>query len=411
MTQSEETFDVILIGGGLAGLSLAILCARAGWRTLVCEQKAYPFHRVCGEYVAMESWGFLQGLGLDLASQHLPQIRRLLVTTPSQSLSAPLQPSNSHPNSRRRKHGVADTSRIGGGFGISRYALDAQLADRARALGVILRENTRVKQVTETEHGVEVHTHQGVFRAPLAGGAFGKWSNLDRALRPQQLPAQTGAETYVGIKYHLRTRFPRDLIALHNFKGGYCGISAIEQEETVCCCYLVSQEHFSAAGSVERLQEETLSQNPYLRSIFEHSEPCWAAPLAIAQVYFSPRQWPSEHRPKDCTRLFMLGDAAGMIPPLSGNGMSMALRSSALLFEVWQQYFTEHTPLPMLQRQYRQQWQQAFGLRLRTGSLLQQTFGHLGPINALLYGLRPFPGLAQALIARTHGTAFSVPPC
>ena len=374
----SETVDVAIVGGGLAGLSLAILAAEAGYHTVLMEQKAYPFHRVCGEYIALESWGFLHRLGLDVAAQALPRITRLQVTTPTQSLAAPLEP---------------------GGFGISRYALDAQLAQRAEALGVKLYTRTRVHSVQENpEHSV-LSTSQGTLRARLVAGAFGKWSNLDTALRPQSLPAQTGAPRYVGIKYHLKTRFPQDLIALHNFAGGYGGISAIE-DGRVCFCYLVTQEALQAAGSIAALEAQVLSQNPYLRSILTHAEHCWSAPQTIAQVYFSKRLWPQS------SRLFLLGDAAGLIPPLCGNGMSMAFRAAHLLFPLWQAHFEQGLPLAQIQARYQSLWQEAFGTRLRTGQVLQQQFGRLWPINTLIRGLEPFPGLVQQLIARTHGESF-----
>ncbi len=373
-----ETVDIAIIGGGLAGLSLAILAAEAGYRTVVIEQKDYPFHRVCGEYIAMESWDFLGRLGLDLAAQELPRITRLQVTTPTRSLQAPLKP---------------------GGFGISRYALDAQLARRAESVGVILQTRTRAHGLKAHAEYMCLHTSQGELRARVVGGAFGKWSNLDTALRPQSLPAHTGAVRYVGIKYHLKTRFPQDLIALHNFAGGYGGISAIE-DGRVCFCYLVEQQALQAAGSIEALEAQVLSQNPYLRSLLNHAERCWSAPQTIAQVYFSERPWPGS------SRFFLLGDAAGLIPPLCGNGMSMAFRSAHLLFPLWQAHFEGRLSLTQVQAQYQACWRQSFGTRLDTGRALQRTFGKLWPINALVQGLAPFPGLVQSLITRTHGTPF-----
>ncbi len=371
MTRTD--FDVAILGGGLAGLSLSILLAQQGLHVAVFEQKTYPFHRVCGEYVAMESWDFLQRLGLNLAKQRLPRITRLQVTTPTQSLESPLAP---------------------GGFGISRYQLDWQLAAAAREAGVQLYTGTRVQSITTSK---TVHTSAGVFRARLLCGAFGKHSNLDTQLRPEQLPPQTGEPTFVGIKYHLNTRFPKDLIALHNFAGGYCGISTIEAER-VCCCYLVSQETLTKAGGVAALEDQILSQNPYLASIFAHATFCWDKPQAIAQVYFSPR--------RPLPGAFPLGDAAGLIPPLCGNGMSMAFRSADLLAPLVCGVLSgTQTESEALQR-YAHLWQNTFGQRMMTGRFLQKHFGHLWPINSLLNLLRPVPRLRAALIARTHGAPF-----
>lgn len=51
-------WDLIIIGGGLAGLSSAILSSRQGLKVLVIEKGSYPRHKVCGEFISMESYGF-----------------------------------------------------------------------------------------------------------------------------------------------------------------------------------------------------------------------------------------------------------------------------------------------------------------------------------------------------------------
>lgn len=379
----SDGFDLAIAGGGLAGLSLAILMRQAGFSVCLLEQKRYPFHRVCGEYIAMESWPFLQRLGLDLAPLQLPRITRLLVSDPrGRSLERPLQP---------------------GGFGISRYALDQLLARRAQELGVVLREQTPVRAIVPTADGMHLTVGVGSqaenISARVACGAFGKLASLDRQLRPAALPAHSGVPTFVGFKYHLRTRFAPDLIALHNFAGGYCGLSRVE-DELVCCCYLVSQQAFDRVGGQrERLEAEVLAQNPYLRSIWQHAEFVFAKPQAIAQVHFAPRSQVQQG-------VILLGDAAGLIPPLCGNGMSMAFYSAKLLAPLLQARLQGQLSHAELTARYTRQWQRAFGTRLRAGRLLQHCFGQPLLIQALLSSLRPLPALADRLIGLTHGEAF-----
>ena len=76
----ELLYDVVIIGGGLAGLSLAIQCADEGFKVVLFEKDEYPFHKVCGEYISLESWSFLQRLGLNLESSNLPVIKTLQVS-------------------------------------------------------------------------------------------------------------------------------------------------------------------------------------------------------------------------------------------------------------------------------------------------------------------------------------------
>ncbi len=124
---AHQKYDVAIVGGGLAGLSLSILLARKGYRICVFEKETYPFHKVCGEYISMESWDFLVSLGLPLANWELPKIEQLIVTAPNGESITELLPL--------------------GGFGISRYKLDASLAASALKENVDLFENTNVNNI------------------------------------------------------------------------------------------------------------------------------------------------------------------------------------------------------------------------------------------------------------------------
>src|SRR4030095_5954322 len=120
-------YDVVIAGGGLAGLALSIQCAQAGYKTILFEKERYPFHKVCGEYISFESWNFLEELGVPLSQMNLPIIRRLLVTAP---------------NGKELEQNLPL-----GGFGISRYRIDAILAEIARQHGVELIEGTKVDDI------------------------------------------------------------------------------------------------------------------------------------------------------------------------------------------------------------------------------------------------------------------------
>jgi len=78
-----KKYDACIIGGGLAGLALSIQLAKLGYAVALFEKEKYPFHKVCGEYISMESWNFLEELGLPLSDLKLPIINKLLVTAPN----------------------------------------------------------------------------------------------------------------------------------------------------------------------------------------------------------------------------------------------------------------------------------------------------------------------------------------
>ena len=128
---------------------------------------------------------------------------------------------------------VLETDLDLGGFGISRYKLDYALYELAQKVGVKFVLGETVESVEFASEECRIKTSNKLdFSAKIVLGSFGKNSKMDKALDRDFTHKKS---PYVGVKYHIRTDFPQDLIALHNFKDGYCGISAIE-EDKYCLC-------------------------------------------------------------------------------------------------------------------------------------------------------------------------------
>jgi flavin-dependent dehydrogenase len=303
----ELKYDVAIIGGGLAGLALSIQCARMGYRTVLFEKDTYPFHKVCGEYISLESWNFLQDLGLPLSDMQLPIINRLMITTPNGN--------------------YIETPLPLGGFGISRYTIDHLLAIIARQEGVTVLEETKVTNVIYRNNVFLLFSGKGETEARVVAGAYGKRGNLDIKWKRQFTQVKPNAlNHYIGVKYHIRTHHPADLIALHNFEHGYCGISQIE-ENKYCLCYLTSAGNLrKSRNDISIMEKNILMRNPFLERIFSNAEWLYEEPLTISRISFNKKTQVENH-------VLMIGDTAGLIAPLCGNGMSMALHSSKLAFE------------------------------------------------------------------------------
>lgn len=378
MKTDTPLYDVAIVGGGLAGLSLSILLARKGLRVVLFEKEIYPFHKVCGEYISMESWDFLQGLGLPLDQWNLPMISELLITA---------------------TNGVALRETLPlGGFGISRYKLDAALALIAREAGVELLENTRVLEVSFDNNQHELQTSAGTFQSRVACAGYGKKSNLDVRWK-RDFTRRKKAINYVGVKYHVRAQLPTGQIALHNFPGGYCGISRIE-DGRYCLCYLTQSNNLHRnQQSISLMEENILKQNPFLRKMLDEVEVIYAEPLTIAQISFSKKSPIENH-------VIFVGDAAGMITPLCGNGMSMALHGAKIASEAVISFFQDDYTRDYMEINYSSRWKKLFSARLRTGRLVQLFFGNAFRSSWLIRIMKPFPFLIRALIRQTHGEKF-----
>jgi flavin-dependent dehydrogenase len=373
-------YDVAIVGGGLAGLSLAIQLAKKGYNIILFEKETYPFHKVCGEYISMESWDFIRSLGVDLDALNVSHISQLNITAPNGNLLEHKLPL--------------------GGFGISRYLLDNILVQIAKANGVIIKENTKITDIVFDKDVFTIEDGENSYTSKVACGSFGKRSNLDvKWKRPFAIAAKNNANNYVGIKYHVKTELPADTISLHNFQNGYCGISKIE-DGRYCLCYLTTANNLKKSnGNIKLMEQNILSQNPHLKNIFSSVDILYDAPLTISQISFAKKSQVDDH-------VLFIGDAAGMITPLCGNGMSMALHASKLAFEQVSPFLQKNISRGAMEQRYTQEWNDNFNKRLQTGRMIQRLFGNKTVTNIFIALMKPFPKLINFLIKQTHGKAF-----
>ncbi|MES2517637.1 MAG: FAD-dependent monooxygenase [Bacteroidota bacterium] len=365
-------YDIIIIGGGLSGLVSSIILSKAGKKVLVIEKKKYPFHRVCGEYVSNETRPFLESIGLNFNNLGVKEIVKFQFTSP-----------------KGRK---LETELDLGGFGISRYKLDEELYQLAKTKGVnFLLENT-AESIDFQKDSFIVKTPFETFNSRFVIGAFGKRTKLDATL---QRDFFTKRSPYIGVKYHIKTDFPKDLIALHNFKDGYCGISAIE-EDKYCLCYLTTRENLRQHGTIAEMEKNILWKNPHLQKIFTESEFLYEKPEVINEISFAPKTTIENH-------ILMIGDSAGLITPLCGNGMAIAIHGAKLLSESILDNFNDRD---LVESNYQKRWKKHFSQRLWVGRIVQKLFGN-EVISEIAWGtlkvIRPALG---AIIRATHGDIF-----
>ncbi|MES2005835.1 MAG: NAD(P)/FAD-dependent oxidoreductase [Bacteroidota bacterium] len=376
----NTVYDIAITGGGLAGLTLAIQAADAGYHVTLFEKESYPFHKVCGEYISKESHSFLLRCGLPLDEWALPDIQRLQVSDTGGT--------------------VFDFVLPLGGFGISRYKLDHALYKLALLKGVIIHTECKVNDILYRNDLFNIQTGNGEYMAKTAAGSFGKRSNLDvKWNRDYILSRPNKINHLIGVKYHVQYPHPKNTIALHNFENGYCGISQIE-DGNCCVCYLTTAENLKKSNnSIQEMEVQVLSQNKQLKKILTEAKHLYEQPLTISQISFEKKTQVENH-------VLMLGDAAGMITPLCGNGMSMAMHSGKMAFETMQQYLSGTISRAAMENIYTSKWQQAFANRTRTGRMVQSLFGGRFSTAVFLRVMHLFPKLSRKLIEQTHGKGF-----
>lgn len=365
-------YDAVVIGGGLAGSIAALTLASRGWQVALLERKRYPHHKVCGEFISTEGVRRLESLGV-LRGLETVCIDRAAITTP---------------------YGKCWETAIPG-VGISRYALDPVLASRAEAAGADVQTGVTVTRIEgDFERGFALTGQRdgqpAEFHARVVIGAHGKRSQVDRALERRFMQRD---HRFVGLKAHFVGESPCR-VDLHTFPGGYCGISEIEGGR-INVCLLARTDVFARCGDIQAFTAWMRSQNRALDRWLASAEQVteW---LSISQIAF-------ESKPPVERGVLMAGDSAGLIAPLAGDGMSMALDGGRLAALHASAYLSGDIAASDLVKGYAAAWRRTFAARLRLGRWLQGWMLRPYALRAGLKVVEHLPALGRFFVEATRG--------
>lgn len=147
------------------------------------------------------------------------------------------------------------------------------------------------------------------------------------------------------------------------------------------------------------MEQSVLQQNPYLQDIFQNSDFLYGQPEVINEISFAPKSCLENH-------VLMCGDAAGLITPLCGNGMAMAIHGAKIVSEHVQHFLAGRYSRPQLEKAYAQHWHHQFNTRLQVGRRIQDLFGRPILSEVVVALGKRLPGTVNFLIKNTHGKPF-----
>ncbi|HMP98252.1 MAG TPA: FAD-dependent monooxygenase [Cyclobacteriaceae bacterium] len=366
---------ILIIGGGLGGLVLAIRLLRNGVPCALIEKRSYPFHRVCGEYISNEIRPFLERESLfphEIKATEINEFQLSAVSGNQTILPLDL-----------------------GGFGLSRYYFDKYLFDIALNEGLTFFQE-EAQQISFDGKIFTVNGSKHEHTAEILVCAYGKRSRLDKQLNRSFIQKRS---PYVGVKYHARLEYPANRVALHNFEKGYCGINRIENG-IINICYLSHRDNLKAYKDIKEMEENVLFKNPHLKSIFKNADFIFEKPEVINEISFETKG-PVE---QNC---LMIGDAAGMITPLNGNGMAMAIQSAYILSELLiDTCKSDALQRELLNNAYSAAWHKLFYARLQRGRIVQKLFGNTTLSDLAVKLVTHVKPMARYLIKHSHGDVF-----
>jgi flavin-dependent dehydrogenase len=376
-------YDALVIGGGPAGASTAIVLARAGWSVAVVEKSVFPRRKVCGEFVSATTLPLLREFGIGEAFSRAagPPVRRVGVFA-GETVATAAMP---------RAEG-----RDGWGRALGRETLDRLLLDRAVAAGAHLRQPWKAVALTRDGDGfacrITAKGREGDLRARAIIAAHGSW---ERGALPTQPPKRERPSDFLAFKAHfMGSDLPPDLMPLLAFPGGYGGMVQTDAGRvSLSCCIRrdalarcrAAAPHVPAGEAVFR---HILASCRGVREALARAEPqgVWLAAGPIAPGM----------RPLYGNGVFRAGNAAGEAHPIVAEGITMALQAGHVLgrrLAARRDAILAGGDLAPIGAAYEAEWRAAFGLRIRAAAL----FAHLAMRPAAVDALRPmlerFPAL------------------
>jgi flavin-dependent dehydrogenase len=407
--------DALVIGAGAAGTSAAILLAQAGWRVVIVEQHPYPRRKVCGECIAAGNLSLLDELGVGAAFRSAagPELRRVGWMDASATVSADMPPCSSGPYPYGRALG--------------RDRLDALLLQRARSLGVVVLQPAKARSVRGDvgrfdctieswvggPHPAEGNLCSRALRTPVVVDAHGSWERgpLDsRGEDSNGARAPRGDSDLFAFKANFRnTTLAPGFLPVLALRGGYGGmVVGDDGRTTLACCVrrdALAACRAQAPGTSAGLAVEGLLRRSCagVRDVL-HDADRDGAWLSVGPLRPGIRV-------DACRGAFRVGNAAGESHPLIGEGISMALQSSALLAAM----LIRHPAAAItgrcavdLHRSYAAMWRRVFARRLRLAAI----YAHIAMRPALAEPARALLRRWPALLcsgARLAGKAARAP--
>jgi flavin-dependent dehydrogenase len=385
-----EVFDAVVIGGGPAGSTTALLLARAGWSVAVVERARFPRRKVCGEFLSAANLPLLRHLGvaddfLDLAG---PEVKRVAVFARDRRIVADM------PRLRGEKHGW--------GRALGREQLDTLLLKRAARAGAAIFQPWTVSRVQKgsAQHPTSVQLVCGTTRremelsARVLVDAHGSWDPADR--RPPH------AADLFGFKAHLReSALTPGLMPLLAFPGGYGGmVHSDHARVSLSCC----------------VRRDTLEQTRRLAPSVSAGEAVMAHILATCPAARPALRgavvesgWRSAGPIQPGIRathrdgVFFVGNAAGEAHPVVAEGISMAMQAGMSLANA----LLSTEDLRQARDAYAADWRRLFAWRIRAAAVIAQWAMRPAAVAVTLPLLGAFPRMLTEG-ARTSGKVAAI---
>jgi flavin-dependent dehydrogenase len=339
------------------------------------DRDVFPRDKVCGEFLSYDALPLLAALGIagELDREGATSIDRCRVVGSRATYEFEF------PRAAR---------------GISRFVFDAMLLRHAEARGAMRLDGWTASAIGAGRLTIQRGDESREIDATTIVGAWGRWGRFDQQLG--RAFVRDRAHRSFGFKRHHRSAAPSTSIDLHSFRGGYLGVNAVEGNITNICGLAHAARLAGHKGRWEAFVETIRAESPALDALFASHEPAQEQYLSSEPVIFRARS-PVE------AGVVMVGDSSGIIDPLTGNGMAMAVQSAFLAAPFLVALAANGADRARLESAYRRAHASFFGPRIAWSRSAAVLLSRPRLLDAAMRAVRT-PRVGELLLRKTRAT-------
>lgn len=362
-------FDVVIVGAGPAGCAAAYMLSGKGLKIAILEKDTFPRDKICGDAFGADVTKQFHLLDEGLTDK-LQQFTNKVVSNGVRFFT----PDNKLLDIKF----TVPKEKFGGGFIARRLDFDNFFfSETIKLSDVEIFQNHKVTDVVTSEDTISLRTAASAFEAKIALGADGAQSILNKRLTENKVEKKHycgGVRQYYG---NVGGFHPENHIELHFYKGilpGYFWIFPLPNNQANVGLGMLSSAISKNKINLKEHLEKIIQTHPNLKERFKDS-----IPLDNIQGYGLPLG--SKKRSISGTRFLLLGDAASLIDPFTGEGIANAIRSgriaaSHVLKAIKQSKYDADFNLRYDKEIYQKMWNE-----FRFGHSMQKLFRHASIIN------------------------------
>ncbi|QNL22193.1 geranylgeranyl reductase family protein [Hyphobacterium sp. CCMP332] len=372
MTESDNVYDIIIIGAGPSGTIASMLLSGQGLRIALLEKSVFPRDKICGDALSADVVNQLYKIDEYLGENFVKNVKKqnssgvTFIAPNKKKLEIPfLNPLT--PNS--------------GGFISKRLDFDNFLFDRAASKSDIeIHQNIRILEIVDQKEFISIRCADQHFKSKIVLGADGANSVVRKYLSKNKIERKHHSagvrQYYENVKgfndgKHIELHFYKELLP------GYFWIFPLTENKANVGLGILSSTVAEKKINLRSKLKEIIESNPELRNRFSE-----AKPLEKVQGFGLPIG--SKKRVISGNRYLLLGDAAALIDPFTGEGIGNAIRSARIATWHVQHCFKENKFDAKFNLNYDREIYKRMWNELRLGRSLQMLLKYPGLFNFIV---------------------------